>query len=76
TLKTPAADDHFLDHDVFCRPVAQIARRVDDGIDGVLAFDHFAENAVLAVEPGSGLLYDEELTAIGIWASVSHGKTA
>ncbi len=37
-----------------------------DRIDHILAIDHLAENRVLAVEPGSGDVGDEELRAIRI----------
>ena len=44
------------------------------GLNDVLAFGDFTEDAVLSVEPGAGNEGDEELRAVGVGASVGHGK--
>jgi hypothetical protein len=47
---TAPRDDHFFEHDVFARAVAAVTRYTCDRRYDFLAFDDFAENAVLAVE--------------------------
>src|SRR5580704_6158824 len=62
-------DAHFLDG-----PVLGAARDLGDLLHHVIAFDHFAENAVLVVEPWRGGNGDEELAAVGAGAGIGHGE--
>ena len=45
-------------------------------LDNVHALKHLSEDGVSAVQPGSLLEGDEELRAIGVWASICHGEEA
>src|SRR5262245_40720205 len=61
-------DRHRLD-----RAIAGLARRhLADLLHDVHARDHFAEDAVLVVEPRRGCERDEELAAVGVRTGIGH----
>src|SRR5580704_2374941 len=62
-------DPHFLDG-----PVLGAAWDLGNLLHHIIAFDHFAENAVLVVKPGRGCNGDKELAAIGTRAGIGHGE--
>ena len=43
-------------------------------LEDVITFDHLTEDGVGTIEPIGGAESDEELTAVGVGASVSHGE--
>lgn len=45
-----------------------------DGIDDILTFGDFAEDGVLAIEPGGSDVGDEKLASVGSGACVGHGE--
>jgi len=47
-----------------------------DGIDDVLAFGHFTENGVFAIEVWRRSVGDEELGTVGVRSGVRHGQHA
>ena len=47
-----------------------------DFVGDVLAFDHFAEDGVLVIEPTGGRNGDEKLAAVGVGSGIGHGKFA
>ena len=60
------------DLDRLLRFVTRALGAVLDLLDDVVAFEHFAEDDVFAVEPGGNLGRDEELGAVGVFAGVGH----
>ena len=44
--------------------------------EDILTFDHFAEDAVVSIEPWALNKSDEELRSVRVWASVRHGEHA
>ena len=52
------------------------ARNFGDLVGDVLAFDDFAEDGVIAGEPGRWRDGDKELAAVGVRAGVGHGQLA
>src|SRR5580704_2862500 len=64
-------DPHLLDG-----PVLGAARDLGNLLHHLIALDHFAENAVLVVEPGRGGNGDKELAAVGAGAGIGHGEQA
>src|ERR1700692_3040767 len=64
-------DSHFLD-----RPVLCAAKDLGNLLHHVISLDHFAENAVLVVEPGRGGNSDKELAAVGAGAGIGPGEQA
>src|SRR5829696_2837685 len=66
-----------LDDRRLLRAVARVGRERLEGVDDVHARGHLAEHRVLAVEPGRGVLGDdEELGAVRVRAGVGHGQRA
>lgn len=47
-----------------------------DRVDDVLTHGHLAEYGVATVQMRGGVVGDEKLTAIGVWAGVGHGENA
>ena len=60
----------FADHDGF-HDVALL-----DRVDDILAFENLAKHRMLAVQPRSGDVGDEELRAVGVGAGVGHRQDA
>ena len=71
-----ALDGYGLEDYFLVGFVLVIAGDERDFVDDVLAFNDFAEDGVLAGEPGGGRDGDEELAAVGVGAAVGHGEFA
>src|ERR1700722_4473792 len=70
-------DRDRLNRDRFERPVARFARRrLGDFLHDLHAFDHFAEDTSLVVEPWRRRKRDEELAAVGVRPGVGHRQDA
>src|SRR6185369_12190560 len=79
TSTTPLLDafDPYLIHgDRGARAVAGVARQLGNFVGDFLAFDHFAEDGVLVVEPGCGRDGDEKLAAVGAGSGIGHRELA
>jgi len=65
-----------VDGDRRLRAVIAVLGDHGNFVGDVLAFDHFAEDGVLVVEPAGGGNGDKKLAAIGVGSGIGHGKFA
>src|SRR5580700_3901290 len=65
-----------IDFDFLLWPVLRVARELRNFFNHVITFNHFTEDAVPVIEPGSGGHRHEKLTSIRVRAGVRHGEKA
>jgi hypothetical protein len=73
-LLSDAFDRDRLHHYIFIWLILPAAWNLGNLLDYILSFDHFAENCVLARQPGGGRDGDEKLRAVSIGAGIGHGE--
>src|SRR5439155_16197244 len=71
-----ALDFYAIEADGSVGAIVTIARQRGDFICNVLAFDHFAKNSVLIVEPRCRCNSDKKLATVAIGSGIGHGKFA
>src|ERR1039458_8685819 len=69
-------DRHRIDFDFLDGTILGATGNLGDLLHHVVTLDHFAEDAVLVVQPRGGRDGNEELAAVGVGTGVGHGEEA